>query len=236
MQETVAAGNGEIREDERPVYVFELPLRLWHWIHAFSVVTLATTGYFIANPLPSLAGEASDHFVMGTIRMIHFIAAYVFAIGFLVRIYWAFAGNKYAHQLFVLPLWRKRWWKSFFYDLRFYLFFENTMRKELGHDPLAQSTMFLFNVLGTTFMILTGFALYSEGLGSGSWADGLFGWVIPVMGGSEATHNWHNVGMWIMVTFMIIHIYTAIRADIMSRESVISTIVSGWRYWKEDPK
>jgi len=110
------------------------------------------------------------------------------------------------------------------------------MRKELGHDPLAQSTMFLFNVLGTTFMILTGFALYSEGLGSGSWADELFGWVIPVMGGSEATHNWHNVGMWIMVTFMIIHIYTAIRADIMSRESVISTIVSGWRYWKEDPK
>ena len=44
-----------------------------------------------------MPGEASDHFLMGYIRFAHFAAAYVFAVGFLFRIYWALVGNhKYA--------------------------------------------------------------------------------------------------------------------------------------------
>ena len=80
----------------------------------------------------------------------------------------------------------------------------------------------------------TGFALYGEGLGTGSWADSLFGWVIPLLGGSEATHNWHNMIMWVMIMFVIIHIYMAVRADIISRESSVSTIIGGWRMFKDD--
>ena len=85
-----------------------------------------------------------------------------------------------------------------------------------------------------TAMIVTGFALYGEGLGTGSWADTLFGWVIPMLGGSEATHNWHNMIMWVMIMFVIIHIYMAVRADIISRESSVSTIIGGWRMFKDD--
>ena len=47
----------------------------------------------------------------------------------------------------------------------------------------------------------------------------MFGWVIPLMGGSEAIHNWHNLGMWVMTAFVIVHVYMAIRADIVSRQS-----------------
>ena len=47
---------------QKAIYVFEAPVRLWHWIHALSIGVLCVTGYFIANPLPSLGGEASDHF------------------------------------------------------------------------------------------------------------------------------------------------------------------------------
>jgi Ni/Fe-hydrogenase 1 B-type cytochrome subunit len=32
----------------------------------------------------------------------------------------------------------------------------------------------------------------------------------------------------------MIHIYAAVREDIMSRQSLISTMVSGWRYFKDD--
>ena len=35
------------------VYVYETPLRMWHWINALAIVVLALTGYFIASPLPS---------------------------------------------------------------------------------------------------------------------------------------------------------------------------------------
>ena len=62
-----------------PFYVFELPVRIWHWLHALSITTLVITGFLFATPLPSFHGEASSLFTMGYIRMVHFIAAMVFA-------------------------------------------------------------------------------------------------------------------------------------------------------------
>jgi len=220
--------------NQRAIYVFEAPVRLWHWLHAFSFFTLAVTGYLIANPLPSVGGEASSHFIMGDIREIHFIAAYVFAIGFAVRIYWALVGNRYSREIFYVPFWRASWWADMFYDLRFYLFLTREQRKTAGHTALAQIAMLVLNTLVTFFMIFTGFALYGEGLGADSWAQQTFGWIIPLLGGEEATHNWHNMGMWVMLTFVIIHIYMAVRADIIGRQSSVSTIISGWRTYKDD--
>jgi Ni/Fe-hydrogenase 1 B-type cytochrome subunit len=233
MNSNVASGLREAG-GKRAEYVFEAPVRLWHWLHTFSFLALAVTGYLIANPLPSPIGEPSDHFLMGNIRLIHFISAYVFGIGFAVRIYWAFVGNQHAREIFILPVWRGEWWKGVFHELKFYLFLERREDKRLGHNPLAQTAMFFLNTLMTFFMIGTGFALYGEGLGQGSWADRMFGWIIPLLGGGEATHNWHQMGMWIMLTFVIIHIYMAARADIMGRRSSISVIVGGWRMFRDD--
>ncbi|MDP3325270.1 MAG: cytochrome b/b6 domain-containing protein, partial [Hydrogenophaga sp.] len=47
----------------RSVYVYEAPVRLWHWINAASITVLALTGYFIGQPLPTMPGEASDHYL-----------------------------------------------------------------------------------------------------------------------------------------------------------------------------
>lgn len=216
------------------VYVYEAPLRLWHWINAASITVLALTGYFIASPLPSMPGEASDHFVMGYIRFAHFTAAYIFTIGFLARIYWAIVGNKHAHQLFILPIFSGRWWKEVLFETRWYLFLEKAPKKYVGHNPLAQLFMFIFITLGSLFMIVTGFALYSEGEGKGSWQDSLFGWVIPAFGQSQDVHSWHHLGMWYILTFVIMHIYVAVREDIMSRQSIISTMISGYRMFKDN--
>lgn len=233
MTSNVASGPHDVA-NLKPVYVFEAPVRIWHWLHTLSILVLAATGYLIANPLPSLSGEASDHFLMGNVRLIHFIAAYVFAIGFAVRIYWALVGNRYAREIFYLPIWRKSWWSDLWYELRSHLFLTREQRKTLGHNALARIAMFFLNTLTTLFLIVTGFALYGEGLGSGSWADRAFGWITPILGGSEATHNWHNLAMWVLLTFVVIHVYMAIRADIVGRTSSISTIVGGWRLFKDD--
>lgn len=83
-------------------------------------------------------------------------------------------------------------------------------------------------------MIVTGFALYGQGLGEGSWADRLFGWVIPLLGGSQSAHSWHHLGMWYLVIFMMVHIYIAIREQYVSRQSMVSTMIDGWRTWKDD--
>jgi Ni/Fe-hydrogenase 1 B-type cytochrome subunit len=221
-------------EKVQAVYVYEAPLRLWHWVNALAIVVLAVTGYLIAHPLPSVPGEASEQFLMGYIRFAHFAAGYIFAIGFLGRIYWAIVGNHHARQLFILPFWNGRWWRELFFELRWYFFLEPEPKKYVGHNPLAQFAMFFFIALGTPFMIITGFALYSEGAGLGSWQDQLFGWVIPLFGQSQDVHTWHHLGMWAMVIFMMIHIYAAIREDVMSRQSLISTMISGHRMFKDD--
>jgi len=219
---------------QEAIYVYEMPVRIWHWVNATAIIILMVTGYLIAKPLPTMPGEASDHFLMGYIRFTHFAAAYIFAIGFLARLYWAWWGNHHARQLFTLPILRKNFWSEALFELRWYLFLEPEPRKYAGHNPLAQMVMFTVLVFNTIFMIVTGFALYSEGEGKGGWADTLFGWVIPMMGQSQDVHTWHHLGMWVMVLFMMTHIYVAIREDIMSRQSLISTMISGWRMFKDN--
>lgn len=217
----------------RAVYVYEAPLRLWHWINAGAILVLAVSGYLIASPPPALPGEASQHYLMGDIRFIHFTAAYVFAVGFLGRVYWAFAGNRYARELFLPALFSARWWKGLLLELRWYLFLEHEPQEFVGHNPLAQLFMFALFVLGSLFMLATGFALYAEGLGPHSWAALAFGWVVPLFGGNPQTvHTWHHLGMWLMVCFVIAHVYVAVREDIVSRQTMVSTMISGWRLFK----
>jgi Ni/Fe-hydrogenase 1 B-type cytochrome subunit len=218
---------------ETSLYVYEVPIRIWHWINALSIIILAVTGYFIGTPLPTLSGEASDHFLMGYIRFAHFTAGYMVLIGFVFRIYWAFAGNKHAREIFVFKIFHASYWKELWHEVKWYLFFEKEPLQYEGHNPLATIMMHFFFVWGTVFMIFTGFALYGEGTGPGSWSHTLFSsWLIPLFGQSMDVHTWHHFGMWFLIIFIMIHIYVAIREDIMSKQSIISTMVSGWRNMK----
>ena len=119
--------------------------------------------------------------------------------------------------------------------MRWYLFLERDPKKYVGHNPLAQFSMFTLFLTTTLFMIVTGFALYGEGAQEGSWAHTLFtSWVIPLFGQSQDVHTWHHVGLWVFLLFVLLHIYAAIREDIMSRQSLVSTMLSGWRMFKDD--
>jgi Ni/Fe-hydrogenase 1 B-type cytochrome subunit len=215
------------------VFVHEWPLRLWHWVNAAAILVLALTGYFIGSPLPSMPGEASAHFLMGYIRFAHFAAGYVMAVGLIGRVYWAYAGNHHARQLFILPLRSARFWTEILHEIKWYLFLVDEPKKYVGHNPLAQFSMFFLFTLNGIFMVVTGFALYAEGAGHGSWQDVLFGWVIELAGNTQNLHTIHHLGMWVMVCFVMVHVYAAIREDIMSRQSLISTMISGWRMFKD---
>jgi Ni/Fe-hydrogenase 1 B-type cytochrome subunit len=171
---------------------------------------------------------------MGTIRLVHFTAAFVFAIGLFVRAYLAIVGDKYARSLFIVPVWQKLYWKRFFHEVKFYLFLTRKASKSIGHNPLAQLFMWLINVVLALFMVCTGFALYSQGTGADSWADSLFGWVFVLVASSQTVRMWHLFGMWLMLFFIIVHIYMAIRADFASRQNGLSGIIDGWRTFKDD--
>jgi len=219
-----------------PVYVWEAPVRIWHWTMALAMVVLAITGYLIGSPLPSVGGEASEHYFFGTIRFIHFTAAYVFTVMFLLRVTWAFLGNRFAREIFTVPakMLDGQWWRGLIHQTRYYLFLEPQSLPWQGHNPLAMAAMFFMYVLGTVFMILTGFALYGEGLGRESWIfKAVSSWVLPLLGHSQNVHTLHHLGMWYLVMFTGVHLYMATREDIFSEATVMSTMVNGWRVAKK---
>lgn len=217
------------------VYVYQWPVRIWHWVNALAIVALCITGYFIGTPLPTISGEASERFLMGYIRFVHFTAGYIVAVGFVVRIYVAFVGNYHAKEMFTIPFTRKAFWREVLYMVKWYTFQVPRPHRYVGHNPMSRLAMVTFSVV-LTLMIITGLAMYGEGTMPGSWANVLFSsWVIPLFGGNSFTlHTVHHFGMWAIVLFVMIHVYAAVREDIVGRQSVISTMISGYRFFKED--
>lgn len=217
----------------KSMYVYEAPVRLWHWVNALSIVVLAVSGYLIGSPPPSLPGEASASFLFGYIRFAHFAAGYILAVGFLARLYWAFAGNDHAREIFSVPVLTGPYWRELFSMLKWYAFLRPYPNRYVGHNPLARISMFGF-VLLCVFMMATGFALYGEGAQAGHWSHTLFtSWVMPLFGQSQTVHTWHHVGLWLVVLFVMVHVYAGIREDIMGRQSMLSTMISGYRMFKK---
>jgi len=217
----------------RSVYVYEAPVRVWHWVNALAITVLAVTGYFIGRPLPTMPGEASSQFLMGYIRFAHFAAGYVFAVGLAARLYWAVVGNHHARELFTLPVFTGAYWREVLTMLKWYGFLIPRPGQYVGHNPLARMAMFFGFLWLSLFMVCTGFALYGEGAQAGSWAARLFGWVIPLFGQSQDVHTLHHLGLWAMLMFVTLHVYAAIREDIMGRQSIVSTMISGHRTFKD---
>lgn len=222
------------REVRPSLYVYEAPVRIWHWINALAIVVLTATGFLISYPLPSVSGEATNSFLMGYVRFVHFSAGYILAVGLLGRLYWAVVGNHHARQLITLPLLDKQWWRDMIYMARWYFFLEKEARKFSGHNPLSHVAMVLVFLVAMVVMVGTGFALYAEGKGMDSWTWDVFGWITVLAGNTQNLHTIHHAGMWVLILFTMVHIYTAVREDIMSRQTLISTMVNGIRIFKDD--
>jgi Ni/Fe-hydrogenase 1 B-type cytochrome subunit len=211
-------------------YVWQLPVRLSHWINVFSLVVLFLTGLYITFPLLAPAGEPSQHFVMGRIRQIHFVAGQVFLASFLWRVYWFWMGNNYARSGFPF-VWRAEWWRDLVRQALAYLHLQRG-HVHLGHNALAGLLYTIF-VIGLGWgQIFTGFALYSESNPGGFW-DRLVGWIIPLLGGSFRVHMWHHLFAWGFLVFAVLHVYVILFDSHQYRNGLLSSIVSGFKFYEE---
>lgn len=222
----MAKSPSTITDIER-VYIWELPVRLTHWLIFFSIIVLAATGYYIGNPFISVADPARDHFVMGIARAVHLYAAIVFALSVLVRIYWMFAGNAYARVTQILPLSRERF-RSFWEAAMFYSFMRREPEECAGHNAAAGlSYAMIFAVY--LVMIATGLALYTVDASSSSPFQ-VFSFLIPLLDGLQIARLIHHIGMWIVMMFAVIHIYFVLLASVAERIGTFDSIVSGYKF------
>lgn len=216
----------------RRVFVWQLPVRLYHWINALAIIALCVTGYLIGKP-PALlsSGEAYERFVFGWIRYIHFVAAYIFLFNFIFRIYWGFVGNKYATWKNFIPTNRKffqEMWEVIKIDI---LQFKGKEHLAVGHNPLAGFIYFGVFILFAV-QCLTGFGLY-EAM-SHSWIAGMFSWVPPLFGGDFALRQIHHITMWLFILFTIVHVYLVFYHDYVEGRGEISSMGGGWKFIEEE--
>ncbi len=214
------------------VYVWEIPVRVYHWLNALCVLTLAVTGYLIGRPLAiHQAAEASYAYWFGTVRFIHFAAAYVFFFNFLFRIYWGFVGNRFAHwENFIIH--KRSQWREIGDVLRVDILQAQVKPMDtIGHNALAGLTYFL-TFLAFLFQAATGFGNYSAM--SDAWLPRLFAWVVPLLGGGLAVRQWHHMFMWVFIIFTMIHVYLVFYHDYVEGRGVLSSMAGGWKFIEKE--
>lgn len=212
------------------VYVYQFPVRLWHWTIAACVFSLFVTGHFIGNPPQSLTGDPTYVFYFGYLVMAHFTAGFVLCLAMLCRILFAFVGNDVSRQVFILPVWQRSWWHGLLDDIKWYAFIKKRPDVYMGHNPLAQAGMFAC-VMGLLFMCITGLGIYQakgycESFGLFSFMSDL---AYAAGGNGFDLVLWHRLGMSAMLVFVAIHLYMVVREEIMGRTTLVSTMINGYR-------
>lgn len=212
-------------------YIWELPVRICHWINVFSIVILAVTGFFIGSPY-NFGSSASD-FTMGWIRFIHFTAAYAFAVSVASRVIWSLIGNKYASWREFFPFATAIGRAKMVKMMRYYMFLDRKVPETFGHNPMATTAyIVLFGLY--ILMVLTGFALYAQHAPGGLMYKSL-GFMYALFS-SQGMRLVHHLGLWLIAGFVINHVYSAVLMDIKEHDGEISSIFSGYKYRIKKPE
>lgn len=229
---TVPEAVAEESEDYRWVYLWRWPLRLTHWTVAVAITVLIITGFYIGKPYFMTGGEASSHFMMGWARFLHFVAAGFLVAAAIVRVYWLFAGGKYARWTALFPV-SKRDHVNLLRMIKYYAMVAPEKAPHyLGHNPLQQLSYTL--IYGVVLLqIITGFAMYGLANPGGLFFNA-FAWVGPLLGGWQTVRFVHHIITWVVVLFLPVHVYLSFRADVMDREGEMSSIFSGGRFVRAD--
>lgn len=216
----------------RRVYVWELPVRFFHWINAYCILLLGVTGLIIGRPVSiTYMPEAYQQYWFGAVRVVHFATAYIFLFNFLYRIYWGFVGNRYARWDQFIPT-KKKQWREIGEVLRVDIM-QTRMRGpiSIGHNMLAGVIYFLtFFVF--LFQVATGFGLYAAM--SDSRMAKIFAWVPTAMGGDMTVRNWHHAMLWFYVLFFAVHVYLVFYHDYVEGRGTTSSMVGGWKFERDE--
>lgn len=221
IDSTPAVADRAHREHRYRLYVWEVPVRVTHWVTAGAIVVLSVTGLYIAEPFLIPPGGP----VMENIRFVHMIAAFTLLASGLLRTYWLLAGNRFSRWSAFIPLSRRQA-TELFRQAAFYAFIRRELPKVLGHNQLAASAyLVLFALL--LVEVVTGFAL--DGLLGGEPGATLFGWLRDLLG-VQTVRLIHHLAMWGILAIALFHVYSCILVDHLEKNGLLSSIVSGYKF------
>lgn len=225
-----------VPKDKKAYYLFSPWLRTFHWIMALCVFVLFATGLYIGDPgFSGFVGReptfaVTGWFSMETIRRIHFFAGFVLIASFILRIYgaWLCKGDR------LLPRFnQKMFWTGIVATFKHYLFIPVEKEPVYLRNSLARLSYLIIYCLFFA-EILTGLAMFSM-VHPTSWLAMIFN-PVNLLFGEYGVHLIHHYAAWGFILFAIAHIYLGFRADYMEANGEISSMISGSKYYEEDPE
>lgn len=210
------------------LYVWEIPVRLTHWVNVLSIVVLSVTGYYIGNPWSQVSQrEWYGRYFMGNVRYIHFVFAFIFVASLALRTYWAFKGNEWASWRNLFPFLTADGRKALRDALSYYTFLRREPPEVIGHNALAGLT---YAVIVTLYFIqvFTGFALLGMANPNGLWFR-LTAWSFSLIS-PQTLRLVHHMIMWLLIAFALHHVYSAFLVDSEEGNGLMSSIFSGFKF------
>jgi Ni/Fe-hydrogenase 1 B-type cytochrome subunit len=172
-----------------------MSFRILHELIMVSILLLIITGFYIHRPFVGGGG-----FLMSMMRGIHFFFAAVLIITTVVRVVAMFVG-------------KDRDWRSFIptgsdfkllpSTINYYAYIGKEPELKKKYNPL-QMISYCFAFIFIIFQIISGLAL--------KYPDGAFSWFNYGWFNNEIEVRMaHFVVMWLLIMFLMIHLYLAIR-------------------------
>lgn len=198
-------------------------LRLYHWAFALSIVALCITGFYIHSPWTDSLTEGSASWPMAYMRLIHFVAGYVFTSAVLARIFLYIFGNKQERILEHLPVTPRNIKNLFNTILRYTYIKEGHDADRLGHNVLAGLT-YVITIIAALFQLVSGFYLLFPEMAI--WE----GYGLAIFGSQQGARYIHHLLMWWFMIFAFIHVYLVIWNDVREPEGLVSSIFTGVKF------
>ena len=220
-------------------------MRIVHWLNVICMVVAVITGLYIGHPYYQtfIADPAVDKYVMAWNRWGHFIVAIIFDVTAILIAYLYFFSRFEKPYKKLIPTWTNI--KEFFEVFLNLITFNRRKNFDSSHSDSYNIVFFTIFHLLLVFMLLSGLQLYVHGLASGissigAWWPAMLhlatDWTLEVFGGNMGVRIAHHTSMYLILVWVMCHIYYQVWRTIFWREGDISIVVGGSKFVREEEK
>ncbi len=228
-------------------------MRSIHLVNVISMIVAVITGLYIADPFYQafIAEPAVDKYVMAWNRWGHFIVAIIFDVTSIIVAYLFFFSRFDKPYKKILPTAKNI--KEFIEVFLNLLTLNRRKKFDSTHSDSFNTVFFTIFHLLLFWMLFTGLQLYVHAFAHGDSSIGAWwpwmlhlvtDWTLPVsswMVGTTATGTnimdvriSHHITMWLIIAWVMFHIYYQVWRTIFWKEADISIVVGGSKFVKED--
>ena len=220
-------------------------MRIVHWLNVICMVVAVITGLYIGHPYYQtfIADPAVDKYVMAWNRWGHFMVAIIFDVTAVLIGYLYFFSRFEKPYKKLIPTIKNivEFWEVFLNLITF----NRRKNFDSSHSDSYNIVFFTIFHLLLVFMLFTGLQLYVHGLASGESSIGTWwpamlhlvtDWTLQVFGGNMGVRIAHHISMYLILVWVMCHVYYQIWRTIFWKEGDIAIVIGGSKFVKEEDK